>query len=96
MRRAAKVDTSQQSIVDGLRAHGYRVEIIGKPVDLAIYVQPFGSTTATWMFMEVKTPTKSGKRRPRADQEAQERFIRETGTPVVMNLQEALKALESL
>lgn len=96
MRRAAKVDTAQQSIVDGLRAAGYRVEIIGRPVDLAIRVQLFGSTSPTWVFMEVKTPTKSGKRRPRADQEAQERFIRETGCPVVMNLQEALRALESL
>lgn len=96
MRRAAKVDTVQQEIVEGLRAAGYRVEIIGKPVDLAVFVQPFGSTSPAWLMVEVKTPTKSGKRRRRADQEAQDAFIAETGTPVVMSLKEALAALEGL
>lgn len=98
MRRAAKVDTAQQSIVDGLRANGYRVEIIGRPVDLLVgkYSSTFGCPIYRWTPMEVKTLTKNGKRRVRRDQEAQDTFIRETGTPVVMSLEQALRALESL
>lgn len=97
MRRASKVDLSQQAIVEGLRAHGFRVEIIGRPVDLLItrlddlvgrYAKPYN-----WALLELKTPTKSGKVRKRKDQEKQDEFIRETGTPVVTTLEQALAAL---
>ena len=105
MRRAARKDEAQDEIVEGLRAAGYRVEIIGRPVDLLCgkawsYGNKDGSRTYVerfrWELIEVKTMTAAGKRRVRGDQEAQDAFIRETGTPVVMSLEQALKALEGL
>lgn len=36
MRRAAKIDLTQNAIVDALRKVGVSVEVIGKPVDLLI------------------------------------------------------------
>lgn len=95
MRRAARVDTVQQEIVEGLRKLGFVVCLIGRPVDLFVG-KPLGPGRFKWTPMEVKTCTKSGKRRVRRDQEAQEAFIRETYTPVVMSLAQALGALEAL
>lgn len=101
MRRASRVDTVQQEIVDGLRAHGYRVEVIGRPVDLLVG-QPliphaFGpGWSYRWTPMEIKTPTKTGARRVRRDQQAQDAFILETGCPVVTSLTSALRALQEL
>ena len=104
MRRAAKVDTVQQEIVDGLRAAGYRVEVIGRPVDLLIGSRLWeledclrgAPIRMIWTPMEIKTPTKTGARRVRRDQKAQDDFIRETGIPVVMSLTQALEALRGL
>jgi hypothetical protein len=113
MRHLHRVDTAQQEIVDGLRSAGYRVEIIGRPVDLLVgkvevvwdtepvmisNTSAYGSTHDRWKWtpMEVKTPTKSGKRRKRTDQADQDAFIAETGTPVVKSLEEALTALNGL
>ena len=100
MRRAARQDASQAAIVEGLRKAGYRVEIIGRPVDLLVgklWRESFkGGWGIDWTLMECKTPQKNGKRRPRRDQEAQDRFVEETGTPVVTTLEEALRALEGL
>ena len=92
-RYAAKVDSIQEKIVDGLRAKGYRVEIIGRPVDLLVG-RLFLHGNFRWWLLEVKTPTKSGKIRKRKDQEAQDQFIRETNTPRVTTLEEALTALK--
>lgn len=96
MRRAAKVDTTQAAIVDGLRAGGVRVEIIGKPVDLLCRYWSNRHRDFIWMPIEVKTPY--GKRKPKARvdarQEAQRRFLAETGVPVVTSLDEALRALK--
>jgi hypothetical protein len=50
MRRAARVDNNQQSIVDALKRVGVSVEIIGKPVDLLICCR--GETA----LLEVKNP----------------------------------------
>lgn len=50
MRRAAKVDYTQDSIVRALRAVGVQVECIGKPVDLLICHR--GETS----LMECKSP----------------------------------------
>jgi hypothetical protein len=103
VRRAARIDTVQAEIVEGLRKAGYRVEIISRPVDLLVGIWGgigvgmfYRQIIRRWTPMEVKTLTKTGARRVRRDQEAQEAFIRETGCPVVTSLKSALKALESL
>ncbi len=101
MRRAARVDSVQDEIVKGLRAHGYRVEIIGRPVDLLVGKpewRNFGDGVprrwySGWHLLEIKSPTKTGARRFRRDQAAQDAFIAETGTKVVMSLEQALWAL---
>lgn len=104
MRRAAKVDSVQAEIVEGLRKAGYWVEVIGRPVDLLVgrlWEEAHLETGekklgATWYLLEVKTPTKTGKRRKRKDQEEQNKFIAETGTSVVTSLEQALEALRGL
>lgn len=99
MRRAGKVitriDASQAAIVEGLQKAGVRVEIIGKPVDLLCRYWSNRHRDFIWMPVEVKTPY--GKKQPKARvdprQEAQRRFLAETGVPVVTSLDEALRAL---
>jgi len=56
MRRAAKVDGTQQAIVERLRACSVSVEVIGKPVDLLVCCR--GETS----LMECKSerPTSEG------------------------------------
>lgn len=73
MRRAAKRDQSEPEIVSALLAAGCKVwrEL---PCDLLIF------SRGRFYCAEIKTPTKTGKRRARRDQEAQDRFIAETGT----------------
>ena len=67
MRRAAKIDDNQRSIVAALRAVGATVEVIGEPVDLLV-----GFRGQTWV-MEVK----DGKKVPSARRltPQQERFF---------------------
>ena len=60
MRRAAKVDATQDAIVKALRACGVAVEVIGKPVDLLVCHR--GETS----LVEVKN--RDGKDRLTADQ----------------------------
>ena len=97
MRLASRKDTVQSSIVKGLRKCGFRVEVLGRPVDLmvckTVYLLPHATC---WRLLEVKTPTQTGKRRKRKDQQEQDRFITETGTPIVTSLEEALEALKGL
>jgi hypothetical protein len=47
--RKAKVDANQKTIVDDLRKQGVRVEILGDPVDLFVWLPKY-----SWGFMEVK------------------------------------------
>lgn len=99
-RYAAKVDSTQKAIVDGLRKIGFRVEIIGEPVDLLVGKPIFWQLMSkdssinqirySWSLLEVKR--KSGLRRK--DQPTQNLFVDETHTPVVSNLEEALAALK--
>lgn len=86
-RYARERDLSEPDIVKALRKAGFHVwrEL---PVDLLVYRPDVGIR-----LLENKTPTKTGKRRRRTDQEAQEEFIRLTGTPVVLTPEEALRAL---
>lgn len=90
----ARVDASQAVIVEGLRRAGVQVWIIGRPCDLLCRYWSIGSYAWLWQTLECKTPTKSGKRRSRRDQEAQARFLGETQTPVVFTLEDALIALK--
>ncbi len=94
-RYARKVDTTQAAIVDGLRALGVRVEIVGKPVDILCRYWSERHRDFIWVPVEIKTAY--GKRKPKARvdprQEAQRRFLAETGVPVVTSLDEAVAAL---
>jgi hypothetical protein len=85
---AARKDTVQQEIVKGLRKCGYRVIILGRPVDIGVWRPP-----NFYLLMEIKSPTSTGKRRKRKDQPEQDRFIEENHIPVVTSLEEALKVL---
>lgn len=86
MRRAARVDVNQSEVVLGLRAAGILVFIIKEPCDILTY-QP---AKDVWKPLEIKKP---GFVRPRKDQEKQNRFLRDTKTPIVRNALEALQAL---
>ena len=85
----AKTDTVQSSIVEGLEKLGVRVWVIRLPCDLLCWFR------GVWQPLEVKTPY--GKKQPKARmdkrQKAQLDFLRETQTPVVTSLDEALTAL---
>jgi hypothetical protein len=84
---APRRDISEPEIVSALLKAGYHVwrEL---PVDLLVWRPDTG-----FRLLENKTPTKTGKRRKRVDQQKQDEFVRLTGTPVVMTPEEALRAL---
>lgn len=92
-RWAAKTDTSQQQIIDGLRTYGVHVWSIGKPVDLLCWHSRWGP--GNFKLLEVKTPQGKRKPKPRIDkrQQAQNEFLALTGTPIVTDLFTALAAL---
>lgn len=94
-RYARKVDLSQKAIVEGLRALHYRVYLIGEPCDLLVYGWSNKRQCFRWQTLELKTPTKTGKRRKRTDQIDQQRFLEDTRTPVVLTLEDAIRALEN-
>ena len=81
MRRAAKVDSAQQEIVDGLRRCGYRVEIIQRPVDLLVQV---GKNY--WRLLEVRSCKRN-------DQKKQQDFIAQTQVPIVATVEQAIAEL---
>jgi len=95
MRWAAKKDAVERDIIDGLKRAGVGVWQIGFPVDLLCRYWSNRHRDFIWMPVEVKTPY--GKRQPKARvdsrQEAQKRFLAETGVPVVASFSEALQAL---
>lgn len=80
-----RLDANHQAIVEGLKAHGYSVVPIGRPVDLVV-----GKWGRTYL-LEIKT--QKGKLEP-----TQARFIREWRGHVaeVRTLQEALDAIMHL
>lgn len=84
---ARKRDESEADIVEALEKAGFRVwrEL---PVDLLLYRPDTGIR-----LLENKTPTKTGKRRKRTDQKAQDDFIKLTGTPVALTPEDALRKL---
>lgn len=66
MRRAPRTDGNQKDVVDRLRAEGFAVAIIGRPLDLL-----YSKNGVSGLF-EVKRRGKEN----RADQESQRRFMR--------------------
>jgi hypothetical protein len=93
MRNAARVDKNQPSIVAGLRAAGYSVEIIGLPVDLLVGWGGTGGNTGKSALLEIKLPEK------RKDlTEFQKKFIPAWRGPVcvVTSVDEAIEFLESI
>lgn len=85
MRRAARVDATQQSIVKALRDAGAYVYVIGLPCDLLTRYR------GRWLPIEVK----SGKHRdPR--QKAQAAFLKAQEVPVVTTAIEALIAIGAM
>lgn len=89
-RFAKKRDHSEPRIVEALEKAGFQVwrEL---PVDLLVWRPDIG-----FQCLENKTPTKTGKRRARKDQKAQDEFVKLTGTPVVLTPEEALRALGAI
>lgn len=90
-RYARKSDEVQDDLVRDLRAWGYIVSVIGRPVDLAVRHREW--PPGLHLLMECKTPGTAGARGKRKDQEEQTKFIAETGVPVVTSFESALEAL---
>lgn len=85
MRYAARVDAGSQAIVEGLRARGCDVRVIGSPVDLLV-----GFRRQNYLL-----ELKAEKARVRTDQPKQDAFLREWRGQVarIRSLDEALKVL---
>lgn len=81
--RARKIDSVQPEIVEALRKAGVMVWVIEEPCDLLTLCR------GVWLPLEVKTPTSHKDKR----QEAQQQFLKDTGTPVVTS---ALQAIETV
>jgi hypothetical protein len=90
MPRYGKRDLSETDIVKALRKEGFWV-YTQLPCDLLVWRPDKG-----WQTLENKTPTKTGKRRKRKDQKAQDAFIAMTGTPVALTPEDALRALGAI
>ena len=90
-RHAARIDANQPSIVAGLRAAGYSVEIIGLPLDLLIHWGGTGGPTGKMALLEIKV--EGGKRT-----EYQKKFFARCRGPAgeAKTLDEAIKFLESI
>lgn len=85
MRRAAKIDATQDAIVKALRAIGIAVEIIGKPVDLLACTQ-----SGVVHLLEVKN--RDGKNQ--ITREQAEFMARWPGTvSIVYNPEDAIRAV---
>lgn len=80
-------DASEKAIRDALEKAGFAVWD-KLPCDLLVYRQDKGFRT-----LECKTPTKTGKRRKRNDQKAQDDFLTQTETPVALTPEAALLSL---
>lgn len=92
-RYARRVDTTHPQIVEDLRACGYLVEIIGKPVDIAVRHPTWPANT--WAMMELKTPNKKDGYTPRKNQQKQTEFCMAHGVPFVWETEAALSYLRA-
>lgn len=96
-RRAAKIDSAQPEIVEGLRARGIDVWIVGYPVDLLLWFWCERHCDRCFMLLEIKSPTgkKAPKARFRQEQKEQNEFLERTNTPAVISLDGALFAINA-
>ena len=96
-RFARKADSSQREIVKALRDAGVQVWIIGKPCDLLIRYWCNQARRYLWQTLECKSPyNKDGSAKKRKDQKEQIEFIQLTGTPIVLNGEQALRAVGAI
>lgn len=92
-RYARKADKSTQQIVDELRALGYTVEYVGKPVDLLVSHATWPLNT--WKLIECKTPKgKAGVLKLRADQQKQQDFCAQHGVHYALDGLSAVRYLQ--
>lgn len=87
---AKRRDIAEPAIVQALEATGCTVY---RELPCDLLVRRPRDPPGILRTLECKTPTKSGKRRKRKDQEAQDKFIEATGTPVVLTAEQALGVL---
>ena len=95
MRFARKVDSTQAEIIEGLRAVGIEVHVIGEPCDLLVIFSCPRHNMKCKDTLECKPliGKKNPKARIRTDQAEQTEFLKRTDTPVVTSSLEALLAL---
>lgn len=91
-RYARKADATTQQIVDELRAVGYVVYHIGRPVDLSVRHPTWPLNI--WMKLECKSRKKSnGDAALDKRQKEQKAFCAEHGVPYVTTGEEAIRYL---
>lgn len=90
-----KRDDSQPGIVEALEKARVKVWIIGQPCDLLCYYWSKEVGRFLWQTLECKTPY--GVKDPKAvvdpRQVKQIKFLQDTGTPIVLTPDQALRAL---
>ena len=96
MRRAARTDSVQTSIIAALRKIGCTVEILGRPVDLAVRRDCWPD--GVFMLMEAKSARKKRSGAVKLDprQTTQGAFCATHGIPYVCSPSEAIAALPLL
>ncbi len=94
LRYAKRRDHSEPEIRKALEKAGF-VVFDHLPVDLLCF-RPDQCRDGFVRLLEIKTPTKTGKRRKRKDQEAQDAFVKLTGTPIALTAEDALRALGAM
>lgn len=91
-RHARRVDTTQGTIVDELRARGYIVVIIGRPTDLLIRHPNWPPNI--WRLLECKSPSgREQKLKLRKDQDEQRKFCETHRVPYAISAVEALQLM---
>jgi hypothetical protein len=85
-------DNTQSQLVKDLRACGYFVRQIGKPVDLLVRHSSWPLNT--WCLLEAKTPNRKDGYAPRSDQVDQAQFCRDHGVPYIFDVEQALVYLK--
>lgn len=97
-RYAKRTDVTQERIVKALRDAGCQVYLIGQPCDLLVRYWSNVFRLFMWQTMECKTPY--GKKDPKARvdkrQEDQALFLQQTGTPIVLTPDQALRLVGAL
>jgi len=88
----SKPDKVTQQIVDELRALGFTVMFLGRPVDLMVTHEKWGFNT--WKLLEVKSKKKAnGDVHLDPRQKKQREFCKQHNVPYITSTREALLAL---